>query len=649
VDIAGLIVMSVGPSVRLSLPQRLTANRNFMLLWAAYGISAFGDHLSEMALLQESGGLARDDITRVQALMTFCFFLPFVLLGPLAGWVADRASRKWTMVATDLGRAVVMLSLSVSVPFLLARGWGDFAIALPLLLTGTLAAFFSPCRQAMVPTLIRDDQLVRANAMISALGTIGGILSAVVGGMLVDWALAGHFSLDWNYRLDALTFVVSAALISGIALSRSRAATHALPGGLWTPLREGFHYVRRHRRVRQVILLGTVFWAAAGVIISVVPALVRDVFGGEFTEAGIYRGLIAGGLAIGAGLLTVVGPALPIPLAVLVSVLGGAVWVGLLDLVVIFKLGRALAGVCLLMVGVCGAGILVTVTVVIQRFVPDSRRGRVFGVTDTATMAAIVGATGLVGLPHIEHLDRYVPLLLSLVSGGLLLTLGAAWREYRRGDPWPALVWIWWQVIRFYARFWCGVRRVGPCTVPRAGPVILAANHTAGVDPLLILATCTHRVVSFVVERKYYDFPVARWFMRLDGCVAVDRQNPTKSFLGSALRLLKTGGCLGIFPQGTYVAPHEAQPGAKAGVGLLALRSDAVVIPCHISGTRYAYNPFVSLFQRHRARVRYGPPVDLSEFRGRERDPEAPQLASDRIMQAIYDLDPDQREQAAGP
>ncbi len=621
-------------------PRWLVLNRNFVLLWAAYGISAFGDHLSEMALLKEVGGLERDDVTRVQALLTFCFFLPFVLFGPLAGWWADRFSRKWTMIAADVARALIMISLSITVPTLLGWGFGDFSIALPLLLTGAFAALFSPCRQAMVPTLIRDDQLVRANAMISALGTIGGILSAVAGGLLVDWALRNHVGLYWNYRLDAATYIVSGIFLLLINLRHTRAVHHQLTPGVLTPIREGFTYVRRHRRVLQMIILGTVFWGSAGVVISIVPALVRDVFGGAYSDAGIYRGLIAAGLAVGAAVLTLVGPTVPLPLAVLIGVAGGAFWAACLDLACIFELGRVFTAISLFMLGVHGAGILVNIMVVIQRFVPDSRRGRVFGVADMATMSAIVATTGLLGLPHIEHLDRYIPVLL----GGVTLALGiatlSAWRTYRGGDTLPAHVWIFWRILRFYVSFWGRTQRIGPCTVPRTGPVILAANHTAGIDPLAILGTCTHRMVSFVVEAKYYKVPLAGWFMRQIDCVPVDRDNPSKSFLSGALRVLKHDGCLGIFPQGTYASPDEEIPEAKSGVGLLALRTGATVIPCHISGTRYDYNPFLALIRRHRIRVRYGKPIDLSDFHGRERERDTAQQASQRIMQAIDALAP---------
>ena len=619
-------------------PDWLVRNRNFVLLWAAYGISAVGDHLSEMALIKERGGFERTDITRIQALLTFGFFLPFVLFGPLGGWWADRFSRKWSMIATDILRAGVMISLAVSVPFLVNLGLADYAVVLPLFFTGLLAAFFSPCRQAMLPTLIRDDQLVRANAMISAMGTIGAIFSAWLGGKLVDLSEAGHFDLHWNYRLDALTFLLSAAFLLFITMRAVRRTSHAPLRGVWTPVRHGFRYVGEHRRVLQLILLGTVFWAAAGVVISIVPALVKEVFGGRFSDAGMYRGLIGAGLAVGAAVMTVVGPTMPLKLRVMTGLLGGTFWLLALDAAFMFKLGRIFTGLCLFGMGAAGAVLLVTIMASIQRFVPDARRGRVFGVADMATMGAMVLATGLLGLPHIPNLDRYIPILLGVTALLMAVASVLAWREYRRTEPWSATLSVLWLLARFYAGFWLRVKRVGHCTVPREGPVILAMNHTAGVDPFAIYGTCKHRVASFVVAQEYYHLPILGWFQQQVQCIPIDRKNPSKSFLSSCLRLLKHGGCLGIFPEGTWPVPGEAPPEAKSGVGVLALRTGATVIPCHLGGTTYAYSPFKAFFLRHDMRVRYGAPVDLSAFRGRERDRDAPQEVADLIMSKVREL-----------
>jgi 1-acyl-sn-glycerol-3-phosphate acyltransferase len=614
-------------------PNLLIHNRNFVLLWAAYGISAVGDHLSELALLDHLGGLERDDITRVQALIGFGFFLPFVVLGPLAGWFADRFSRKLTMIGADLLRAGVVASLPWTVPLLIGWGLGDYAAVLPLVVTGALAAFFSPARQAMIPTIIRSDQLVRANAMISALGTIGTILSAVLGGYLVKYK--GRL---WNYQIDGLTFIASAILLSFIAMRLARVTPHRRIEGLFAPLRRGFQYLAGHRRIVQLIALGAVFWGCAAITVSVIPAIVRDVFGGDIADAGKYRGLMGIGLASGAAIMTIVGPTMPLQIAVLGALAGGAFWVFALAATTFFGLGWFPAGLCLVLIGAHGAALLVTMMASLQRFVPDSRRGRVFGISDMSTTGAFVVASALLGLPHIPHLDRYVPLILLGAGGILSVTLLVALRTYQRGQPYRPLITVLWQFARFYGYFWLRVRRIGPCTIPREGPVIVAANHTAGVDPLILLATSPHRLMGFVVAREYYGKPFAGWWMRLVDCIPIDREHPSKSFLAGTLRHLRSGKCLAIFPQGTYPAPGEPPPPPRPGIAVIALRSGATVVPAHIDGTRYYTGPFRAYFSRHRARVRYGPPIDLSAFAGRERDPEAPQEIADLIMSRIQAL-----------
>lgn len=630
------------------LPGWLVRNRNFLLLWGAYGVAAVGDHLSEMALLKARGGMARTDATRVQALITFGFFLPFVVLGPLAGWWSDRFSRKTTMIVADLLRAALVFNLA-AVVFHLERvvepasavaiggsvsftAVGDFAIVIPLAIVGALAAFFSPARQSMLPTLIRNDQLVRANALISALGTIGTIISAVVGGYLVNTV-----GPQWNYKINAATFGLSALLVGGIAMSRTRAADHPPMRGIWRPVADGFRYVRSHRRTLQMILLGTVFWAAAGVVISVVPAIVQRLFGENYAAAGTFRGLIGVGLAVGATVMTILGPAMPIQIAVLGALGGAVLWTLLLAGVYAFGWGVVATGLCLFGIGGAGAALLVTIMATLQRFVPDSRRGRVFGVSDMATMGAMVLATGALGLPRIPNVDRYISVILLGVAAGFAAATWFAWCEYRRGKPYPAILGVVWKIATFYARYWFDARRVGPCTIPRHGPVIVAANHTAGIDPILIYATNPYRVIGFLVEKAYYNIPVAHWFQKMVGCIPVDRNKPGPSVIASMLRLLEQGGCLGIFPQGTFERPGESL-GGKSGIGMIALRSGATVIPCHIGGTRYYDSVLRSFLARQRVRIRYGPPVDLSRFRGRERDRQAQEEAAELIMETIRRL-----------
>src|SRR3972149_7522445 len=178
--------MSIADRTADSSPTGLLRNRNFVLLWSAYGISALGAHLSEMALPKTQNALSPDgDVTPLTARITFVFFLPF-LLAPLTGALADRVSRRGLMVMADLVRGAAMMAMAVMIAWTSPWGtWGPFA---PLLVVGLFAAVFSPARSALLPTLIRPDQLVRANAMLSGLGIIATMAATQGGGGLAGRA-----------------------------------------------------------------------------------------------------------------------------------------------------------------------------------------------------------------------------------------------------------------------------------------------------------------------------------------------------------------------------------------------------------------------------------------------------------------------------
>ncbi len=634
--------MSRAADSSMRLPNWLVLNRNFVLLAFAYFIAAVGDNLNDLGQLKLLDALEGEESTRLRALMMFGLFLPYVLLGPVAGWCADRFSRKWTMIFADGLRAAIVVNFAVLIPWLLHQGAGHYTVMLTQATLGILAAFFSPARQAMLPTLVRPDQLVRANAMVSALAPIGAMLGFLAGGIIVD----NFGGPVWNFRVNCGTYVVSALLVLSILQPRRHAAVRTPTASLLGPLVDGITYVRQHRRVGQMILLGALFWGAAGVVFACIPAVVRELVSTNYTDVGAFQALLTVGMIAGSVLMSMIGPALGVQAATLIglSMAGG----GLLLLAGAFqlRLSSVWAATSLIIVGLAGSVLLVTIMATLQRLVPDSRRGRVFGVSDMTTMGAMVLATGALGLTPIPNLDRYVAVILLVTALGLLLAAVLALRVYRRTAHHGPLVGLVWVVQRIYARMWCGARRDGPCTIPRTGPVILASNHTCGIDPMVILATSPYRLPAFVVEGKYYYTPIARWFMNLARCIPVRQAQPGAAFFRQSLRFLKEGGCLAIFPQGLFEEPGAMLPEAKRGVGWLALRSGATVIPCHISGTHHHANPFLAFLRPHRARIRYGKPIDLAAVGVDRHDRETADAASALIMQQVQALAPDQEDYA---
>ena len=640
-----------------NLATSLLLNRNFVLLWIAYGVSAFGDHLSEIALLKMQNALDVTDVTRRQAAMLFVFMFPFFLLGPVFGALADRLPRKWIMVFADVIRAVIIFEMV----FLLTgiHRWAapndppgapiSIAVAMiPMLMMGLFAAMFSPARLALLPTLIRPDQIVRANAATAGLGMIASIASAVAGGWLVE-----NVGEIWNFRVDALTFVVSALCILFIrppVTEHRERATHGVHA-----IAEGFRYVARHRRVGEIILISSILWAGASIVRSVIPALVKDVFGGTYQDIGYYQGMLGGGLLLGSIVLTLLGGSLKSGLAISWSLkLAGLSGLAIAASVQ-FKWPQAVCAAAIILLGVFGAGIQVSVLALLQRMVPDYIRGRIFGVHDLCTMSGLLLATGFLSIPNWPDIDRHIAWIAGLTSLGLFATgLWTTLVRLKRGRFGRAIT-FWKNLNEFYCRFWPRVQREGICTVPAEGPVIVAANHVSTLDPFLLTATSPNRYVSFMIAREFARLPFFSRLVEMVECVPVNRTGSDIASVKAALRHLDQGRCLGIFPEGRIRRPGESLK-VREGVGMLALRSGATVVPAHISGVCQPFyarrtrlldwlSVIMPFLRRQHARVRYGPPVDLSRWRGREKDREAHREAAEYILSRIEALAADDAPQ----
>jgi len=123
----------------------------------------------------------------------------------------------------------------------------------------------------------------------------------------------------------------------------------------------------------------------------------------------------------------------------------------------------------------------------------------------------------------------------------------------------------------------------GADPLPEEGAAIVVANHHTSVDPVL-LSVLTHRRIHFLMAREYYEMFACRWFFRALECIPVNRDAKDLSATKRALRVLREGRIIGIFPQGGIRDPDDTLDG-KGGVALLALRSGAPIIPFYISST----------------------------------------------------------------
>ena len=197
-----------------------------------------------------------------------------------------------------------------------------------------------------------------------------------------------------------------------------------------------------------------------------------------------------------------------------------------------------------------------------------------------------------------------------------------------------------------YCRTWHQLKIIGrrDC-IPESGPFILVANHTSGADPLLV-GCLTKRWIHYLMAREYHETFGMHWYFNAMGAIPVNRDGNDLRATRTALRLLKEGKGIGIFPQGGIRTAEELEEAeaAKMGAAMFALWSGAPLIPVYIKGAP-AFNSIVmGVICPSRSRLYVGEPVTL-EGGGKKPGRGEIKAASEKILEAIRLL----KEEAEGP
>ena len=248
------------------LTEPLAENHDFKVLLTSQGISAIGDAVSFTALPLLVLALTGSGVAMgiVGALQT----LPDLVLGMVAGAMADRSDRKRMMFLADLGRACLTGLIPLSV-------WlGGPTMAVILLVaapTSILRSFFLAGYTASIPALVGRGELARANSYFEAIYSLGYILGPAVAGILASTIGPGP-----TLAIDALSFGLSAL---GLAFVRRdlRAPIDRPRQPLVTEIREGIDYIVASPLLRSMILFwGTVSILTAPLVMALAVQVTRD-------------------------------------------------------------------------------------------------------------------------------------------------------------------------------------------------------------------------------------------------------------------------------------------------------------------------------------------------------------------------------------
>jgi len=176
----------------------------------------------------------------------------------------------------------------------------------------------------------------------------------------------------------------------------------------------------------------------------------------------------------------------------------------------------------------------------------------------------------------------------------------------------------------------------GRDNVPRKGPLILVSNHLNNADPPVVTVNVP-RQVSWLTKSEWFSTPVIGGMFRMAGMIPVRRFDADLHALREVQGLLKGGGCLGMFPEGTRSKDKVLHRG-ELGTALIALRSGSAIQPAAVWGTEDVKLP-LALLKRTRVHVRFGRPFKLDGSTRPNR--EEVSAGTDRIMREIAALLPE--------
>ena len=372
---------------------RLALNGSFSALWSGQLISLFGDRVHQVAIAAIVFVLTGSPIA--VALVFVSATLPNLLFGPIAGTLVDRWDHREVLVVSDILRAAVVFIMPIAAT---ANIWLVYPLA--FLLT-TISIFFRPARIAILPRLVREDELLTANSAL----WIGETLADVIG-----FPLAGLFvavvadAVSIAFWFDGATYLASALLLSTLiprpvqSEASTGARSDADAAGFREELLTGWRFLRNEPVLLANTLLAVVAQLTVGVLIGQTAVFAEHVFGGQGFDWRAVYGFIEGsqgaGNLIGGFVIGLVG----VRLAKGRMIIVGYIVLGLLTTVMALSGNLGVVLSIAFGIGIANMLFIIPSQTLFQERTPGNLIGRVVGFRFSLVFGAMTLSIGLGGV-----------------------------------------------------------------------------------------------------------------------------------------------------------------------------------------------------------------------------------------------------------
>ena len=368
----------------------------FRKLWNSMAFSSFGDWLGLLATTALAQKLAGGDYATANFAIAGVFIarlLPSVILGPIAGVIADKFDRKKVMIIGDILRALLFISIPIVGNY--------FWLYAATVLIECVTLFWSPAKEATVPNLVPKNRLENANqvSLFAAYGTaplaaaLFSLLSIFITGISTALSLGENSAVDLALYINALSFLFSAFTIFNLEIPKEHLKKPEASSSIVSSLLDGGKFVSSSKIVRGLIvgLLGA--FVAAGAVIGLARTFVGDLAGGD-AAYGLLFGAVFTGLATGIAL----GPKVFAQFSRR-RLFGAALTAAGFLLVVLSLLQNLVLAIFVVVVlGIFSGVSWVTGFTMLGMEVTDELRGRVFAFIQSLVRVSLVGVLAVAPL-----------------------------------------------------------------------------------------------------------------------------------------------------------------------------------------------------------------------------------------------------------
>jgi acyl-[acyl-carrier-protein]-phospholipid O-acyltransferase / long-chain-fatty-acid--[acyl-carrier-protein] ligase len=532
--------------------------RGFSAFLTTQFLGAFNDSVYQTIAALQAGAVNPAYVPLVPAVFT----LPSLLFSGYAGHLADAVSKRSVLIGVKAFEIAIMLfGLAV-----LHAGWVEGMLGVVFLM-GLHAAIFGPAKYGIVPEMVEDRELSRANALLEMSTFVAIVLGIAGGGVLVAvWRAAA-------WRIGVVTLgiaIVGFATSLGIARVPASGAKQAFR---WNPFGEIASSTRHlvSDRPLWLAVLGIAWFWFAGVLLKTdLQYFGADVLKTDENGVSILWAFLAIGIGAGnmlAGRLS--GDKVELGLAPL-----GAGLMSVFTLALLAVRHSFVGSVAAVMLLAMASGLFVVpLYAFVQQRSGSREKGRVVAANNFYQTIGMLIAAGLMWLLYTRLGMRahYILLGFALAMCGVTAYVLAIVPDF-------FVRFVVWMLTHTIFR----IRIRGQENVPFRGPALLVANHTSYVDGLLVSA-CVQRFIRFLVWKPFFETRALGWFLRQAKAIPAGSGGPRDivESIRAARKEIEAGHVVCIFAEGAISRTGNMLP-FRRGLEKIVEGMDVPVIPVHL-------------------------------------------------------------------